>query len=84
MRVKLDENIPVSDAVVAQRLGHDADTVTSEGLVGSADPEVLAAALVTAACLSRSTEASATFAPIRPEAMAGSSCCGLSRRTQPV
>lgn len=44
MRVKLDENIPVLAAVVAQQLGHDADTVTSEGLVGSTDPEVLAAA----------------------------------------
>ena len=44
MRVKLDENIPVSAAVVAQQLGHDADTVTSEGLIGSTDSEVLAAA----------------------------------------
>lgn len=44
MRVKLDENIPVSAVAVAQELGHDADTVGGEGLVGSTDPEVLAAA----------------------------------------
>jgi predicted nuclease of predicted toxin-antitoxin system len=44
VRVKSDENIPVSAAVVAQQLGHDVDTVTPGGLTGSTDPEVLAAA----------------------------------------
>lgn len=44
MRIKLDENIPVSAADVADDLGHDADTVTGESLAGATDADVLAAA----------------------------------------
>ena len=43
MRVKLDENIPASAAIVATDLGHDADTVIQEHLAGAADVDVLAA-----------------------------------------
>ena len=44
MRIKLDENIPVSAANVAAQLGHDADTVVAENLAGATDADVLAAA----------------------------------------
>lgn len=44
MRIKLDENIPVSAADLADDLGHDADTVTGESLAGATDADVLAAA----------------------------------------
>jgi len=44
LRIKLGENIPVSAANVATRLGHDVDTVIDEDLVGASDADVLAAA----------------------------------------
>lgn len=44
MRVKIDENLPASLAAALRALGHDADTVMEEGLSGSSDPEVWAAA----------------------------------------
>jgi predicted nuclease of predicted toxin-antitoxin system len=43
VRIKLDENIPVSAADLADDLGHDADTVTGESLAGATDADVLAA-----------------------------------------
>ena len=44
MRIKLDENIPVSAANSATQLGHDADTVVGENLAGATDADVLVAA----------------------------------------
>ena len=44
MRVKLDENIPVSAVNIATQLGHDVDTVVGENLAGATDADVLAAA----------------------------------------
>ena len=44
MRVKLDENVPASVLVPLSEAGVDVDTVAGEGLVGAADPAVLAAA----------------------------------------
>ena len=44
MRVKLDENIPVRLAGELSTLGHDVDTVASEGLKGRPDGEVWSAA----------------------------------------
>jgi predicted nuclease of predicted toxin-antitoxin system len=44
LRIKLDENIPVSAATIATQLGHDVDTVVGENLTGATDTEVLAAA----------------------------------------
>lgn len=44
MRVKLDENIPVSAEAVAVQLGHDTDTVAGENLTGARDADVLAGA----------------------------------------
>ena len=44
MKIKLDENLPVELADDLCGLGHDADTVTGEGLSGSADPAVVDAA----------------------------------------
>jgi predicted nuclease of predicted toxin-antitoxin system len=43
MRIKLDENLPVRLAGVLVSLGHDADTVSAEGLSGRADSAVWAA-----------------------------------------
>jgi predicted nuclease of predicted toxin-antitoxin system len=44
MKVKLDENIPVRVAGVLGTLGHDVDTVASEGLKGETDADVWSAA----------------------------------------
>ena len=44
MKFKLDENFPVELVTDLRRLGHDADTVTDEGLRGAADPVVVDAA----------------------------------------
>ena len=40
MKLKLDENIPISIAEVLTPLGHDVHTVTGEGLIGRADQEI--------------------------------------------
>lgn len=44
MKVKLDENIPVRLSDELARLGHDVDTVASEGLAGTPDAAVWSAA----------------------------------------
>jgi predicted nuclease of predicted toxin-antitoxin system len=44
VRIKLDENLPISLAAVLSALGHDADTATDEGLSGQPDPVVWRAA----------------------------------------
>jgi hypothetical protein len=45
VRVKPDENITVDARTLLAALGHDVDTVADEQLVGSPDPDVLAAAV---------------------------------------
>lgn len=44
MNFKLDENLPASAAAILRASGHDADTVSAEGLAGAPDPNVVAAA----------------------------------------
>ena len=44
MKVKLDENLPVSAASIFAEAGHDVDTVEDEGLAGCDDPTVARAA----------------------------------------
>lgn len=44
MRIKLDENLPTSLVEALVQLGHDADSVEQEGLQGSPDSDVWAAA----------------------------------------
>lgn len=44
MRIKLDENLPAELVEHLATMGHDADTVIGEGLVGSLDEHVLIAA----------------------------------------
>jgi hypothetical protein len=44
MRIKLDENLPAELVDDITALGHDADSVESEGLAGQADPVVAVAA----------------------------------------
>jgi predicted nuclease of predicted toxin-antitoxin system len=44
MKFKLDENLPFELAEDFTRMGHDADTVVSEGLAGSDDETVVRAA----------------------------------------
>ena len=44
MRIKLDENLPLTLARILETLGHDVDTVASEGLTGAPDPDVWRAA----------------------------------------
>lgn len=40
MKIKLDENLPFRLVRVLAQLGHDADTVSQEGLAGRDDPHV--------------------------------------------
>lgn len=40
MKIKLDENLPVSLALILKHLHHDIHTVADEGLTGCADGEV--------------------------------------------
>ena len=44
MKIKLDECLSVKLAQVLERLGHDVETVSSEGLTGHADTDVWHAA----------------------------------------
>ena len=44
MKIKLDENLPVSLKSTIENLGHDVDTTQHEGLRGSTDREVWEAA----------------------------------------
>jgi predicted nuclease of predicted toxin-antitoxin system len=44
VKFKLDENLPGELSHYLHALGHPADTVFEEGLVGAADPIILAAA----------------------------------------
>lgn len=44
MRIKLDENIPVSAGEPLWSAGHDLDSVVDEGLAGATDSNVLAEA----------------------------------------
>ena len=44
MRIKLDENLPADLVEDLAALGHDVDTVPSEGLAGHDDPDVWQAA----------------------------------------
>ena len=44
MRVKLDENLPLSLGEVLVAHGHEVDTVLTEGLLGYPDPEVATSA----------------------------------------
>lgn len=38
MKIKLDENLPVSAAAILQAAGHDVDTVIAEGLTDAPTP----------------------------------------------
>jgi predicted nuclease of predicted toxin-antitoxin system len=44
VKFKIDENLPAELAEDLKRLGHSADTVKDEGIVGASDPVVVAAA----------------------------------------
>ena len=44
MKLKIDENLPASLVTALQTLGHDVDTVPSEGLAGRDDADVWTAA----------------------------------------
>ncbi len=45
MRIKLDENLPVSLAAGLTDRGHDVETVADEGLIGAPDASVLGGAI---------------------------------------
>jgi predicted nuclease of predicted toxin-antitoxin system len=42
MKFKIDENLPAEIAIDLRATGHDADTVSDQGLVGSPDSVILA------------------------------------------
>jgi predicted nuclease of predicted toxin-antitoxin system len=42
MRFKIDENLPAEVAADLRAAGHDADTVTDQGLAGAADAAIMA------------------------------------------
>ena len=48
MKIKLDENLPVTLVDILAAVGHDVDTAPNEGLAGRPDPEVWRAAQDTA------------------------------------
>ncbi len=77
MRIKLDENIPVSAGEPLRSAGHDVDSVVDEGLAGATDSNVLAEATARDRLVPRSTAASLTLGCIHPAPMPGSSCSGL-------
>lgn len=76
MKIKLDENLPVSAAAILQAAGHDVDTVTAEGLTGAPDLDVVAPRPQPAGSSSLLTADLATSAPTRPAATPASSCLG--------
>lgn len=41
MKFKVDENLPAEIAELVRTRGHEADTVTDEGLTGASDPVIL-------------------------------------------
>ncbi|HUO43961.1 MAG TPA: DUF5615 family PIN-like protein [Burkholderiales bacterium] len=45
LRFKLDENLPRRVEPALRALGHDVETVFSEGLAGAPDPDILAASI---------------------------------------
>jgi predicted nuclease of predicted toxin-antitoxin system len=51
VRIKLDENLPLSAATVLAERGHDVDTVIAEGLTGAPDADIVAAASAAARLL---------------------------------
>ena len=53
MKFKLDENLPVELVEDLRGLGHDAHTVTDEGLRGASDPAVMDTALAAGRTVSR-------------------------------
>jgi len=44
MRIKLDENLPADLVTALRALGHDVESVNTEGLSGHPDPDVWSAA----------------------------------------
>lgn len=72
MRVKLDENLPVTLAARLQDLGHDADTVKDEGLSGHPDESVWRAAQQEGRFLVTQDLDSPIRASLRREPIAGS------------
>jgi predicted nuclease of predicted toxin-antitoxin system len=44
VRVKLDENLPFDATGLLRQLGHDVETLVSEGLAGRTDVDIVAAA----------------------------------------
>ena len=65
MRLKLDENLPEAARLAVASLGHHADTISNEGLIGAGDLEVLAQRRMSSALSARSIKALATFVDTR-------------------
>ena len=76
MKIKLDENLPLSAAATLQAAGHDVDTVIAEGLTGATDPDVAAAATAASRILISLDRGLGDIRAYPPEAMPALSSCG--------
>jgi predicted nuclease of predicted toxin-antitoxin system len=74
VKFKLDENLPVSSAVILTSAGHDVDTVTEESLVGAPDRDVVAAATVTGRILVSMDRGLSDIRAYHPAVMPASLC----------
>lgn len=71
MRFKLDENLPAELAGDLRQLGHDAATVTQEGLSGTEDSTVVAAANAEGRVLLTLDKGIADIRDYNPEELSG-------------
>jgi predicted nuclease of predicted toxin-antitoxin system len=75
VKIKLDENIPVSTSQVLMEIGHDVETVIGEGLAGHDDPTVLAAASAEERLLVTLDRGFGDVRAYPPGSHGGSLCC---------
>ena len=75
MKFKLDENLPVSSAAILTSVGHDVDTVTDEGLVGTPGRDVVATATAAGRILISLDRGLGDIRAYPPGSHAGIVCC---------
>jgi hypothetical protein len=83
IRVKLDENLPLSAKQVLVDRGYDVDTVADEGLAGAADPTLVAETTAANRLLITLDRGPGDLRHYRPAAMPGSSSCALQSNRPP-
>jgi predicted nuclease of predicted toxin-antitoxin system len=74
-KFKLGENLPASSAAVLASAGHDAGTVSNEGMTGAPDQDIIAAATSAGRILISLDVGMADIRATSPAATRASSCC---------